>query len=326
MNPLPHPIWYDKALATGRLKPDTPQAHAAVVLEEVRQSVLAGRKPQGVYLHGPVGRGKSAVMALFLEAVKEDKLPFRRVHFHAFMEEVHARMHTVKPMAGQDPLGLVAADIIGHARLFAFDEFYVTNIADAMLLGRLFQFLFKLNVTIIATSNWPVAELFQGGINRDRFVPFMKLIGTHMQAVAVDGGQDYRRLNSGHSPNLPLWFVGTGAVGEAELWLLEQEKKYGKHPLARYPFSQLCGQAVGRDAYLALAEKLHTLVLTDIPILPDTQADTALRFVALVDIFYEHHRRLICTATALPEAICTAGDAAFAYQRTASRLREMQGW
>jgi cell division protein ZapE len=330
----PVPSLYEAAVAAGRLQPDARQQEAAQHLESVRMGLSRGEQPVGVYLYGPVGRGKSMLMDLLMEA--ETGVKQRRVHFHAFMEEVHARMHNLPPVAGKDPMLVLAEDLARDARLFCFDEFYITNIADAMLLGRLFQMLFRQNVTVCATSNWPPEQLFQGGINRERFTPFIRLIQQHMLPVDLAAGTDFRTAGR---EVFPLLHIG----GDGEDWLWQKLKLYGVGRRCVIPptgvearqcqgstlwcsFEDLCGKPLGRDTYLQLAVEVETLLLEDVPPLPPERADAALRFITLVDIFYEAHTRLACTI-ALPLAdLCPQGDAAFAFERTTSRLYEMQGW
>jgi cell division protein ZapE len=325
---------YEAAVADGRLQPDARQQEASQHLESVRMALARGEQPIGVYLYGPVGRGKSMLMDLLMEA--QTNVRQRRVHFHAFMEEVHQRMHTLQPAAGKDPMLILAEDFARDARLFCFDEFYITNIADAMLLGRLFQMLFKQEVTVCATSNWPPEELFQGGINRDRFMPFIHLINKNMLPVDLAAGTDFRTTGR---EGFPLLHVGP----KGEDWLQKKLKTYGVGRRCVAPpagieaklcqgtalwctFETLCGSSVGRDTYLQLAAEVETLLLEGVPSLPPNRADAALRFVTLVDIFYEAHTRLVCTLAVPLSELCPQGDAAFPFQRTVSRLHEMQRW
>ena len=336
---------YDELLAKGQLKADAAQQNAVCHFNDLEEKLASWKlgeiAPQGIYLYGPVGRGKSMVMNLFFEQM--EGISKRRVHFHAFMEELHHRMHTLKVEKGQDPMTVIAQNLAEEARLLCFDEFYITNIADAMMLGRLFQKLFEQGVTVCATSNWPPEELFQGGINRHQFLPFIRIIMKFMKPLEVAGEEDYRLQGGG---NLPLFYLQIGQAGDA--WLegkIEQKKskksakkgevevkstwpkvKFAQNSTLWFKFDDICGAAYGRDQYLEIMPAAQTLCVSDIPIFKESEADAALRLVTLVDIAYEAKQCLICTAEAEPEALCTSGDAAQAFVRTASRLREMQGW
>ncbi|MGE0256701.1 MAG: cell division protein ZapE [Alphaproteobacteria bacterium] len=299
-----------------------------------------GPAPRGLYIHGPVGRGKSLLMDMFMASAPVARK--RRVHFHAFMIEVHERLHALRRKgAGSDPLMTVAGDIAGEVRLLCFDEFRVINIADAMILGRLFQGLFERGVVIIATSNVAPRDLYAGGLQRERFLPFIDLLCARMDVLDFGAGTDYRlaRLRGRavwHTPpgelsrrKLDEAFaeLTDGEAGEAET--IEVQGRTLAVPLAargvaRFDFEALCFRALGPADYIALARRYHTLVIDDIPRLTPERRDVALRFVALVDALYEHKTKLIASAAARPEAICPEGDAAFEYRRTASRLAEMQ--
>lgn len=330
---------YQKQLEANGFIPDAAQAAALVRLQHLATALQAdtATPPKGLYLHGPVGRGKSWLMEMFCNAVT---LPKRRVHFHAFMQELHTRLHTTSTRHGQDLMQVVASQICAEATVLCFDEFYITNIADAMLLGRLFQALFSQGVVIVATSNWAPEDLFQGGMNRDRFMPFIRQMQKMMDVVSIGAGRDYRlRGKQGEAGVLPAYYiVAEGKVSAApQLQVLFEEFAVGAEtPLppdlpckrregraAWFTFSDLCDKSYGREQYLELMRACDTLVIEGIPVFTPAEADSALRFVTLVDICYEHKRRMVVSAAAAPGQLCPQGDAAEAFKRTASRLMQL---
>jgi cell division protein ZapE len=296
--------------------------------------------PRGLYIWGSVGRGKSMLMDLFFaEAPVEPK---RRVHFHEFMLEVQRRLHSMREAGGrEDPLIALAADLARESRLLCFDEFHVVNIADAMILGRLFTGLFEQGVVVVATSNWPPDRLYENGLNRDRFVPFIELLKQHVDVMALDGPTDYRleRLR-----DLAVYITPLGpdadARAEAIFEALTDGEPGGTETLAvgtrrllvprasrgvaEFGFAALCARALGAADYLALSEHYHTLILRDLPLLTPDRRSEARRFMTLVDAMYERRMILVVTAEAGPDRLYMAGDGAFEFQRTVSRLLEMQ--
>ena len=198
---------YRRKLAQG-WESDPAQDAAVVALNALLTALKTPTRvtPKGVYLYGPVGRGKSELLALFLQFL--NPVTYRRVHMHAFMAELHQRIHHI---TSGDPVKQIALQLVSEFRVLGFDEFYVTNIADAMLLGRLFEHLFKAGGVIVATSNWPMDELFQNGRNRQRFFPFIRLIKAHLNAVDLGNGRDYRRPDD---PDWPLYVVANGQMGK----------------------------------------------------------------------------------------------------------------
>lgn len=329
---------YQAQVQSGALKPDAAQAMAVTRLHNLANALLsdAPNPPHGVYLYGPVGRGKSQVMELFFNALPIPNK--RRVHMHAFMGELHKRVHAAEPAPGHDLMLHIAQQIAAEAAVLCFDEFYITNIADAMLLGRLMQKLFDCGVVVVATSNWPMDGLFQGGLNRDRFMPFIRLLQKHMQPVDVSGGPDYRMAHAGA---WPLYVVPQPSMpAEPQLQVLFDEFARGqtvtlsedltakrvKGRAAWFHFSKLCEVALGREHYIELARRCDTVVLEGVPTFTASESDSALRFVTLVDIMYEHRRRLVISAAAYPGHLCPKGEAADAFRRTASRLAHMQAW
>lgn len=306
--------------------------------------------PQGLYIYGDVGRGKSFIMELFYETAPVEKK--RRVHFHAFMLEVHERLHRHraegKTAAGgkgkkrvDDLLPGLGRAIASETWLLCFDEFHVTNIADAMILGRLFQALFDRGVVVVTTSNWAPVDLYKDGLQRELFLPFIELIREKLDILQLEAAKDYRlaRLMGMQVYYLPLGPAADKALdtafarltddaGGAPVTLTVQGRnvttKKAAHGVARFTFDELCGRALGPADYLAIADRFHTVILKDIPRLGEDERNEAKRFNTLIDALYENHVNLICSAEAAPQDLHKQGTHAFEFQRTASRLMEMQ--
>ena len=354
---------YDARLASGGLSPDAAQGEGLRALIRLEADLdgagpgrLAGlfRKPEaqrGVYLWGQVGRGKSMLMDLFFEASPVEKK--RRTHFHVFMGEIHrlidawrkgdaaGRKARFGQHRGDDPIAPVAEVVADQARLLCFDEFQVTDIADAMILGRLFEALFARGVTLVATSNRTPDQLYKDGINRQLFLPFIELLKSQAEVVEVAGGHDYRldRLRAAgtwFSPDDPdnqscfdaLWRGLLGAQEETGATLEVLGRKitlpHASGGLARASFASLCSVALGPNDYVALAQRFHTVFLEDVPTLSANRREEARRVVILVDALYEAKTRLVVLAQAEPAQLYPAGDGAFEFERTASRLQEMR--
>jgi cell division protein ZapE len=348
---------YEALTACGKLQEDPVQAEVARRLDSLAEAIadhrskgngLLGRlgrgrspeAPRGIYLHGPVGSGKSMLMDLFFEAVDRPKK--RRVHFHEFMLEVHRRLHEHRRADREgDPLGPLARDLAAEARILCFDELAVHNIADAMILSRLFEGLFENGVVMVATSNFPPERLYEDGLNRERFLPFIDLLERHLEVIEVDGGTDYRlaRLRDLAVYHQPLGPEAQAALERAFAVLtddavggpqvLEVGARQLKVPkaaqgVAWFDFKQLCEQPLGAADYLALTERYHTIILAGIPVLTPELRNEARRLMTLVDALYERRVKLIASAAAPPHALYAAGDGAFEFRRTASRLAEMQ--
>jgi cell division protein ZapE len=351
---------YDQRLAAGTITRDTAQLAAVAALARVEADLAAARpaslfrkaeRVTGAYLWGPVGRGKSMLMDMFFEAVLTQ--PKRRVHFHVFMTEVHglvnawrtgdaaARRARFGESRGDDPIPPVARAISSQARLLCFDELQVTDIADAMILGRLFEALFALGVTLVCTSNRPPDDLYKDGINRGLFLPFIALLKSRMEIVPVSGDHDYRlqRLRAARTWLTPIDPDNTRQFDR--LWddLLGGEKEtgatlevYGRHQhwpracgrMLRAHFSSLCGHALGPADYLAIAARFDTVFIEAIPKLRPERRDEARRLATLIDTLYEAHARTVVLAEGEPETLYPAGDQAFEFERTASRLNEMR--
>jgi len=347
---------YQSLINQGRLRPDPSQRPALDALAEVEVAIegrprfrlFAAEPVHGLYLWGPPGRGKSLLMDLFFQTVDEPKK--RRAHFHAFMAQVHerigqwragdktARKAVFGSHRGDDPIAPVAKLIATEARLLCFDELQVTDIADAMILGRLFEALFEEGVVLVCTSNRPPDDLYKDGINRQLFTPFIDQIKDRCRLVELHGARDWRleRLKSAQ-----IWFTPSERPAFDALW---NELKAQAHEapavlevagrktliartagsMARETFDQLCDRPLGPSDYLALAERFDTLFLQDVPMLGPDRREAARRFVTLVDALYEAHTRLIVLAAAEPDDLYREGVGAFEFERTASRLHEMR--
>jgi cell division protein ZapE len=349
---------YRARLEAGTLKVDPDQELAAEKLESLARALRAYSPrddggwrarlglspqapppPQGLYLHGGVGRGKSMLMDLFFATAPIAAK--RRVHFHAFMVEVHERIHRWRRANEGDPIKPLAKELAREATLLCFDEFQVSNIADAMILGRLFDKLLARGVVVVATSNVAPDELYAGGLQRELFVPAIDLIRARLDVLALDGAIDYRHQRIRAMPvyHVPLGGRARAALerafdaltdGEAgtTLTLAVQERALvlprAARGVAMADFATLCEAALGAADYLALARACHTLILDGLRVLREEDRNAARRFITLVDALYEHRVKLICAAEAPPERLHRAGDHAGEFQRTLSRLAEMQ--
>ena len=298
--------------------------------------------PMGLYLVGEVGRGKSMLMDLFFATAEVPRK--QRIHFHEFMQHrVHARIHAWKRQHGDtaDPIPPLADSIAAEAALLCFDEFQVHDIADAMILGRLFQALFARGTVVVATSNTTPDDLFKGRPGRDAFLPFIGLIKRRLEVLVLDSARDYRRARIVEMPtwHMPLGGRADAAMDQAfrdltgqdhgrpmRLTLLGRaiEVPQAADGVARCDFEDLCGKPLGPADYLAVATHFHTLLLDGIPRLGTENFDRAKRFITLVDALYEHRVKLVASAAASPDNIYERGENAAMFARTASRLHEMQ--
>lgn len=294
---------------------------------------------QGLYVWGGVGRGKTMAMNLFFEDAPVE--PKRKVHFHAFMQEVHAKLRAERSKNTANPLPVVAKQIADSARLLCFDEVQVGDMADAMIVGRLFEGLFAEGVIIVATSNRPPDDLYKNGINRAVFVPFIELIKQHLDILHLDSETDHRllRMDRGGvyiTADMPRFdglagrmfrsLVGGEETGPRDLMVGGRAVKLAQandHAM-RASFDRLCKEALGPADYLKIAESFDTVMIEDVPIMTRDQRDQAKRFVTLIDALYEAKVRVLISAEAEPEALYPAGDGAFEFARTVSRLSEMR--
>ena len=302
--------------------------------------------PHGLYIWGSVGRGKSMLMDLFFADAPVAKK--RRVHFHEFMLEVQARLHRRREELAakgappeSDTIVPIAREIAAETRLLCFDEFQVTNIADAMILGRLFETLFEEGITVIATSNRAPDDLYKNGLQRDRFLPFIELVKQRLEVLELGGAQDYRmgRLRELDLYLTPLGGWATKKLDEAfralsngadgEPRVLRTQGRDVEVPraapgVAMAHFMDWCAKPMGAADFLCIADSFHTVIVAEIPKMgPDSQ-DKAVRFVTMIDTFYEKKVKFICSAAANPGNLYPEGDGSFEFQRTVSRLMEMQ--
>ena len=344
-------------LTAGELAPDPLQARAAERLQQLWDAlkdhdpgsgggILARiglgkpppRPPKGVYIYGRVGRGKSMLMDAFFSTVPGEKK--RRVHFFAFMADIHARIHARRAEKG-DPIAPVAQDIASETNVLCFDEFHVVDIADAMILGRLFAALFAAGVVVVATSNRAPDTLYEGGLQRERFLPFIDLLKERLDVIELDGPRDYRlqRFRGRQVYFTPPDAKAGAALAQAfadltdnatpareMLTVLGRElvvPRAAKN-VVWFTFDELCVQALGPNDYLALIGRYHTFILEAIPRMNFERRNEAKRFNIFIDTLYDAHGNLVCSAEASPQELYTEGDGAFEFQRTVSRLIEMQ--
>ncbi len=355
---------YQSLVASGAIEPDAAQARAAEAFAALdqrladyrparRQGLLGrlfadknGAPPRGLYVHGDVGRGKTMLMDLFFEQSEVEHK--RRAHFHEFMAEVHERIHGFRQqiargeLADGDVIALTATAIFDQAWLLCFDEFHVTDIADAMILGRLFAKLFELGTVVVATSNVAPDDLYKGGLNRALFLPFIAEIAEHMDVLRLDARTDFRLEKLA---GVKMWLVPADRAATAALdraWAKMTGNAPGKprdipikgrilhvpcsaNGVARFSFADICEQPLAASDYLRLAHDYHTIMIDRIPVMDHAQRNAAKRFIALIDTLYDNAVKLMASAEADPVSlyVATEGHEANEFKRTASRLIEM---
>jgi cell division protein ZapE len=355
------PQLYNQMVNNGEVTENASQREVASLLEALRQGIhknsksspvgklfkkqIATGNARGLYLWGSVGRGKSMLMDMFFKNV--DIASKRRVHFHAFMQEVHARIHALRNdrkanASGADPVVILTQQLAKESQLLCFDELQAPDVTDATLLYRLFQGLFDAGVTVVSTSNRPPETLYTGGVQKERFDKFTTLLQEHMQVVHLQSDTDYRmqQLKSLQK----VYFYPLGKAADQFLNSILQRLCPGcppqkdslsvhgrqveftryNHTTGQFTFDELCAKPLGPADYLAIAHTLGTVILTGIPKLGIEKRNESKRFVTFIDTLYEQKVKLICTAEAAPAELYPSGDGSFEFQRTVSRLIEMQ--
>ena len=351
---------YEALVLAGELQADRDQAVAVAALAKVQTELEAvpprgstiwrflGRKPEparGLYLWGGVGRGKSMLMDLFFDSVQIKRK--RRAHFHEFMIDIHARLKAERVKEEGDPIPPIVATLADETRLLCFDEMVVNNMADAAIMSRLFSGLIAAGVTVVTTSNRHPDDLYKDGLNRQLFLPFIDLVKDSLDIIALDGPTDYRRDRLGSAR---IWLVpngpeATAALSEtffrmtdyppedrAHVPTLEMDVGGGRilhvpkalKGVAVFSFKRLCAEARGASDYLTIARRFHTVIMVGIPVLGPQNRNEAARFVTLIDALYEYRVKFLASADAEPDHLYPQGDGRFEFDRTVSRLMEMQ--
>ena len=355
---------YQALISSGAIEPDAAQEQAVEAFAELEQRLVSYKpvrkqgllvrlfadkengRPRGLYVHGEVGRGKTMLMDLFFQQSPVEHK--RRAHFHEFMADVHERIHGYRQniargeIADADVIALTANAVFDEAWLLCFDEFHVTDIADAMILGRLFAKLFDLGCVVVATSNVAPDELYKGGLNRALFLPFIAQIEQHMDVLRLDARTDFRLEKL---VGVKMWLVPADRAADAAL-----DKAWAKmtgnapckprdipikgrvlhvpcasHGVARFSFRDLCEMPLAASDYLRLAHDYHTIIIDHIPVMDYAERNAAKRFIALIDTLYDNAVKLMASAEADPVSLylATEGYEASEFKRTSSRLIEM---
>ena len=354
---------YGSLVADGALEPDPVQARVVERLEALHTVLrgyrrtagsgrfrralarltgraAAGTVPRGLYIHGGVGRGKSMLMDLFHDTVTVERR--RRVHFHAFMQDAHDMIHRWRQShPSREPIGPVAAMLADRHWLLCFDEFEVRDIADAMLVARLFEAMFRRGVVVVATSNRHPDDLYRDGLHRDRFLPFIDLLRSHLEVVHLDAGRDYRldRIRT-----LKVYHAPLDGAAEAEIdrafdvltdgaaGVPEQIEFRGRHirvpaaagSVARFSFEDLCAAPLGPGDFLAIARRFRSVLISGVPVMRGRTRDVARRFITLIDTLYDFRTYVVMSAEASPDGLYDGATWGFEFERTVSRLQEMQ--
>ena len=351
---------YQTLLTNGALNPDMHQSHAVEKLQCLyhtinqprktsfwgrlfgpKKSALSEPQSQGLYIYGGVGRGKSTLMDMFYDTLPTAKK--QRVHFHEFMVGIHQTLHQRRQKSGKDgdPLPHIAKDIAEHYTVLCFDEFHITNITDAMILGRLFETLFNHGVYVVATSNWAPDDLYKDGLQRENFLPFIALLKKTLEVLHLDSPTDFRLI---HMENIDVFHTPLGGKTTAKLQDIFATLTAGTMPTSTHltvsgrtltieqsaigvgytTFGNLCQSARGAEDYLTMAKHFKTIIIDGVPVMDESTRNEAKRFMTLIDALYENHINLIMGCDAAPENLYKRGTHAFEFERTVSRLIEMQ--
>ncbi|WP_430443070.1 cell division protein ZapE [Sphingorhabdus contaminans] len=351
---------YNALVSANELKPDADQLKAVCALARVQDELEAvpprgstiwrflRKKPdpaRGLYIWGGVGRGKSMLMDLFFDTVQVRRK--KRVHFHEFMLDIHARLKVEREKELGDPIPPLVESLAEESRLLCFDEMVVNNMADAAIMSRLFSGLIAAGVTVVTTSNRHPDDLYKDGLNRHLFVPFIDLIKERLDIVSLDGPVDYRRdrLGSARTWLVPNGPEATAALSQTFFRLTDYPPEDRAHVpsaeldvgtgrtlhvpkalkgVAVFSFKRLCAEARGSADYLAVARRFHTIIMVGIPVLGPQNRNEAARFVTLIDALYEYRVKFLASADAIPDQLYPEGDGRFEFERTVSRLLEMQ--
>ena len=340
---------YDALLSSGKVKPDAAQTKIIEKLARLSERLNEKSKPKsifskffisspeipqrGMYIYGEVGRGKTFLMDLFFEHITN--LPKHRIHFHAFMQDIHAKRATLK---SDDVIADIADDLASRVKLLCLDEMQISDIADATIIGRLFEALHKRGVCIVTTSNLPPDGLYKDGLNRQLFLPFISWMNQNLDVVHMGNGTDYRL---GRLASRQTYLVGNRTEEMNTIWNELTDHSAGEtnaievlgrklivpksaRGCARFTFAELCENPLGAPDYLALAKNFRTIFIDQVPIIKASNRNEAKRFILMIDTFYDAKTKLVMSAAAAPEKLYPTGQHAKEFARTVSRLNEMQ--
>jgi len=338
---------YKQNVSLGKIQREKEQERLVIKFDTLRIAVEQNRKknlffksaliPKGIYLWGGVGCGKSMIMDMFVESLTVE---VRRLHFHSFMQEVQSLLNLARQSKVRDALVPVVKKLTNDVKVLALDELQIKDIADAMIVGRLFEALMKKGVTVVITSNRPPIDLYKNGLNRDLFLPFIRLIEAKFDVLELCGVKDYRQsfisgdqvyfypLNLESAKRMDtLWATLTGNSFDNFILSFKGREiifPFYKDGVGRFDFFEICGQMFGPGDYLAIVDAVRVLMVDNIPQLSRSNFNEAKRFVTLIDAAYEAKISLICSAATEPEMLYSEGEGSFEFERTASRLKEMQ--
>jgi cell division protein ZapE len=340
---------YAALLESGKVKPDAAQLYVQAKLAALSDQLNQSPKPtnfigrifkstakptwRGLYIYGEVGRGKTFLMDLFFESVSA--IPKLRIHFHAFMQDVHAKRTSTK---SKNVIADIADELSSKAKLLCLDEMQISDIADAMIIGRLFAALYARGVCIVTTSNLPPDGLYKDGLNRQLFIPFIKWMNEHLDVIHMGDGMDYRL---GRLASRQTYLVGNNTSEMNDIWDELTDHSVGEsisievlgrklgvphaaHACARFTFAEICESPLGAPDYLALARNFRTIFIDHVPVIKSSNRNEAKRFILMIDTFYDCKTKLVISAAAPPEKLYPTGQHAKEFARTVSRLKEMQ--